>query len=220
MPFLNSNRFTSKAFDLIFDYQDKIVFPAGKEFRYLDMRTFRNGNEKIAEIYRYDDHYDVMMYKEEPRVFKNFRSYKDLNGDFLIETREERNPDLQGDYASVFFSLGVSQEYFDSDIYVFGRITDWKLKEEFKLAYNPTISAYVGRAFLKQGFYNYYFVELPAESDTFSAEPIEGNWHETENKYTVLVYYRPFGARHDRLVSANNNQLYFLVFYIRFFIND
>ena len=191
-----------KGYDLIFDYQDKIIFPAGKEFRYVDLRTFRYLNEKIVDIYRSDEIFDVMMFKEEPRVFKNFQSYKDLNGNYLIELREDKNADLESDYASVFFSLGVSQEYYDSDVYVFGKITDWKLKEEFKLAYNPTVSAYVGRALLKQGFYNYYYVEVPAESTTFSHETIEGNWHETENKYTVLVYYRPFGGRHDRLVSS------------------
>jgi Type 9 secretion system plug protein 1st domain len=191
-----------KGFDLIFDFQDKVVFPAGKEFRYLDIRTFRYVNEKIVNIYRSGEYYDVMLFKEGPRIYRNFQTYNDINGDFLIDHLEERNPDLEGEYASVFFSLGVSQEYFDSDIYIFGKITDWQLKEEFKMAYNPTVSAYVGRALLKQGFYNYYYVEVPAESTTFSHETIEGNWHETENKYTVLVYYRPFGARHDRLVSA------------------
>jgi hypothetical protein len=191
-----------KGYDLIFDFQDKVVFPAGKEFRYVDIRTFRYLNDKIVDIYRSDKYYDVMLFKEEPRVFKNFQTYNDLNGNFLIEHLEERNPDLEGEYASVFFSMGVSQEYFDSNIYVFGKITDWQLKEEFKLAYNPTVSAYVGRVLLKQGFYNYYYVEVPAESATYSHETIEGDWHETENKYTVLVYYRPFGERHDRLVSA------------------
>jgi len=191
-----------KGYDLIFDYQDKVIFPAGKEFRYLDIRTFRYLNEKIVDIYRSDEIYDVMMFKEEPRVFKNFQSYKDINGNFLIELKEDKNPDLESEYASVFFSLGVSQEYFDSEVYIFGKLTDWQLKREFKMAYNPTVSAYVGRALLKQGYYNYYFVEVPAESTSFNHESIEGNWYETENKYTVLVYYRPFGARHDRLVSA------------------
>ncbi len=191
-----------KGYDLIFDFQDKVIFPAGKEFRYLDIRTFRYLGENIADIYRSGEYYDVMLFKEEPRVFKNFQSYKDINGDFIIEHKEEKNPDLEGDYASVFFSLGVSQEYFDSEVYIVGKLTDWQVKKEFKLAYNPTVSAYVGRALLKQGYYNYYYVEVPAESNTFSHENIEGDWFETNNKYTVLVYYRPFGARHDLLVST------------------
>ncbi len=192
-----------KGYNLIFDYQDKVIFPAGKEFRHLDIRTFRYATEKVVDIYRSGDLYDVMLLREEPRVFKNFQSFNDINGNFVIEHLEGRNPDLEGEYASVFFSLGVSQEYFDSEVYIIGKLTDWQLKKEFKLAFNPTISAYVGRALLKQGYYNYYYVEVPAESTTFSHENIEGDWFETENKYTVLVYYRPFGARHDRLVSAS-----------------
>ena len=110
---------------MIFDFQDKVIFPAGKEFRHLDIRTFRHATEKVVDIYKVGDHYDVMLFKEEPRVFKNFQTYKDINGDFVIENLEDRHPDLQGDYASVFFSLGVSQEYFDSDIYIFGKLSDY-----------------------------------------------------------------------------------------------
>jgi hypothetical protein len=31
--------------------------------------------------------------------------------------------------------------------------------------------------------------------------PIEGSHWQTKNEYTVDVYFRPFGARHDRLVG-------------------
>ena len=37
----------------------------------------------------------MMLYKEEPRVFKNFQSYKDLNGNYLIELREDKNRRLR-----------------------------------------------------------------------------------------------------------------------------
>lgn len=191
-----------KGYDLLFDYQDKVVFPAGKEFRHLDIRTLRHRTQNVGDISRTDDFYDVMLLKEEPHVFKNYHSYVDINGDFIIELQEERDPDLESEYARVLFSLSVNQEYFDSEVYILGKMTDWQLKEEFKMVYNETVRAYVGRALLKQGFYNYYYVEVPEGSKTFSHENIEGDWHETENKYTVLVYFRPFGARHDRLVSA------------------
>jgi hypothetical protein len=32
----------------------------------------------------------------------------------------------------------------------------------------------------------------------------EGNYWGTENSYTVLVYYRPFGARADELIGFTN----------------
>ncbi len=191
-----------KGYDLIFDHQDKVVFPAGKEFRFLDIRSFRYLSENVAEITRSGDTYDVLMRKDEPRVFRNFQAFTDINGNFVIENADGRNPHLGGDYASVLISMGVTQEYFDSEVYLMGKMTDWQLKPEFKMIYNPAVSAYVARVLLKQGYYNYYFVELPEGSPAYSHENIEGDWYETENKYTILVYYRPFGERHDLLVSA------------------
>ena len=35
----------------------------------------------------------------------------------------------------------------------------------------------------------------------FSFESTEGNFTNTENNYTVLVYFRPFGARADELIG-------------------
>jgi hypothetical protein len=40
--------------------------------------------------------------------------------------------------------------------------------------------------------------------------PISGNFWETENQYTVLVYYRAPGSRFDRLLgkgSANSSKI-------------
>ena len=88
-------------------------------------------------------------------------------------------------------------------VYLFGGMTEWQLKDEYKMIYNSTIGAYVCRILLKQGFYNYYYVEKPIDSDP-SHEEFEGNWHQTENNYTILVYWKPFGARHDRLVGVRS----------------
>lgn len=187
---------------MLFDYQDKIIFPAGKEFRFLDLRTFRYQRDKIADIQRMDTYFDVVVEKEGSRAFENFQSYRDINGNFVIEHLERNRPDLSGDYAKVFFTAGVSQTLLDTEVYVFGAMTDWQLKDEFKMTYNPAVGAYVAQAWLKQGFYNYYFVTVPEGEKTIDLEEFEGNWHQTENDYTILVYYRPFGARYDRLVAV------------------
>jgi hypothetical protein len=69
--------------------------------------------------------------------------------------------------------------------------------DESKGAYEKTL-------FLKQGYYNYSYVTVPENqpaADAFSYENTEGNYENTENTYTVLVYYRPFGARADELIG-------------------
>jgi len=44
---------------VVYDYQNKIVFPAGKEFRFIDLRTFSFKSEGVAAIDEYQDIYLV-----------------------------------------------------------------------------------------------------------------------------------------------------------------
>ncbi|MFT5165720.1 MAG: hypothetical protein ACI8P3_000948 [Saprospiraceae bacterium] len=192
----------TKGDNMLFDYQDKITFPAGKEFRYLDIRTFRYNREGIADILRMDTYWDVVAQKEESRAYQNFQTYNDINGNFVIESLDDNDADLKGDYAKVLFAAGIGQELLDTDVYVVGAMTDWELKKEFKMVYNPAVGSYVTQPFLKQGYYNYYYATVPAGEKSMNFEEFEGNWHQTENSYTILVYYRPFGARHDRLAAV------------------
>lgn len=192
----------TKQEDLLFDYQNKVIFPALKEFRFLDIRTFRYTRDGIADIIRGDKYWDVVTKKEGSRANRNFNSYNDINGNFVIEHLEDNRPNLEGDYAKVLFALGVGQELQDTDVYLMGAMTDWQLKEEFKMAYSPAVSSYVVQPLLKQGFYNYMYVTVPSGEKEWDNEEFEGNWHQTENTYSILVYYRPFGERYDRLVAV------------------
>jgi hypothetical protein len=87
-------------------------------------------------------------------------------------------------------------------VYIFGGLSDWQLKPEFKMVYNPAVSAYVGKVRLKQGYYNYLYAALPKTADHPDFEETEGDWFETKNLYTILVYFRPFGGRYDRIIGA------------------
>ena len=73
------------------------------------------------------------------------------------------------------------------------------------MVYNDIVNGYVAKIPLKQGFYDYaYGIKQANDSNAYSPNlnEIEGDWHETENQYTILVYYKPFGERYDRLVGA------------------
>ena len=191
---------------MIFDYQDKIVFPAGKDFRNLDIRSTQYRSEDVFEILRYEDHIEVVCELDEPRTFVNYLNDKDIDGNFVILNRDDvryndlETRDLTAEYVDAFFTLDVDAPY-DADVYIFGKLTDWKLKERFKMAFNDERTAYVKQVRLKQGFYDYIYV-LANSDGTPDEMTIEGNWYEATNKYTVLVYYHPFGGRYDQLVGA------------------
>jgi hypothetical protein len=54
---------------------------------------------------------------------------------------------------------------------------------------------------LKQGYYNYLYVTKPVNGTVVDFSNTEGNYWGTENNYTILVYYRPFGARADECIG-------------------
>lgn len=192
---------------VVFDYQDKIVFPAGKEYRYADLRSFRLTGPSIAEIELSTEYYEVYLMPEGTRDDKAYITRRDANGSFVIETQDQSSWKLSSEYAFVRFFLKVSEPFYDDEVYLFGAFSDWQLRPEFRMEYNNAINSYVGMVLLKQGYYEYEYVTVPrnlkkGEKPVISREQTEGNWYETENEYTILVYYRPFGDRYDQVIGS------------------
>lgn len=187
---------------LVFDYQDQIVFPAGKEWRYFDMRTFDYRGEYIRDIRNMQDYYEVTLHTDESRAGRTYISFGDLNGRFSIENLNANQGTDQCDYAEVLFSLKQNLPLESEDVYVFGELSDWQLKPEFKMRYEESVKAYVCTAYLKQGYYNYQYLVVSQKTGKPDEEGFEGNWHETGNDYQILIYYRPFGQRYDRLMLS------------------
>jgi hypothetical protein len=67
------------------------------------------------------------------------------------------------------------------------------------MQYDAENKCYYLYAYLKQGGYNYMYYTL--RDGAVSMLPLEGSHWQTQNEYTVDVYYSPFGARYDRLVG-------------------
>ena len=187
---------------LVFDYQDEIVFPAGKEYRYLDLRSLRFRSENIAAIESYQDGYEVILYKDEKRVHDSFFTREDINGKFVIESYDENDFDLAGDYAHVLFSLYAPQPFNGANVYLLGKLNDWQPKEEYKMEYSPSVKAYLVKVLLKQGYYEYEYAILPDGDAIPNHDETEGNWYETQNDYTIIIYYTPFGSRYDQVIGA------------------
>lgn len=191
---------------IAFDYQDKIVFPAGKEYRFTDLRSFRLAGPGIGEIELSDNYYEVYLLPEETRDSKVYITRRDANGKFVIETQDQNDWQLSSEYAYVRFFLKTAQPFYDDDVYIFGAFSDWQLRPEFRMEYNAAINAYVGMVLMKQGYYEYEYVTVPRnsreQSPPISREDTEGNWYETENEYTMLIYYRPFGERYDQVIGT------------------
>ncbi len=192
--------------ELVFDYQDKIVFQGGKEFRFVDLRSLRLRSFNIREILRRVDGHDVYLNTDVPRNQTTYLQITDANGKFTIENRDQGDDFLSADYADVFFTYKLDQPLVDKDIYVVGAFNDWEKNSYNRMVWNEKIGVYVAKIPLKQGYYNYYYVitDYAQSEEIEDLSLTEGNWFATENDYTILIYYRPFGARFDQIIGQIN----------------
>ncbi|MEM6877282.1 MAG: hypothetical protein AAF544_01885, partial [Bacteroidota bacterium] len=139
--------------------------------------------------------------------FVNFRFDRpiiNLADDYLQQNFDRLQLDYTGEYVELTFIFDTGTPYEDQSVYIYGALSEWQLKPEFEMVWNPAIRAYVGKTLVKQGFYNYWYVtqDRNGNENDFNLTDTEGNFDETENDYTVLVYYRPMGSRFDQLVGA------------------
>jgi Domain of unknown function (DUF5103) len=189
--------------DVIFDYQDKIVFPGMKEFRYLDLRSLRYKTDRVQDLEEREDGYSVRLRTDKIRAYSAYIYTADANGNYVIaNVHDVSNGELSADYAEVTFSLARNASFEDGDVYIFGGLTDWETRDDNKMKYNEKTKAYEVTMLLKQGYYNYTYAFVKKGAIELDFQEIEGNSYETENDYTILVYYRPFGSRYDRVVAA------------------
>lgn len=201
--------------DKIFEYnaEEDCTFPAGKEYRWLDLRSFRFESDRIERKDESKNPIDVFLKPDATRVNIRYLYYRDLNGWYDITTTDLVNNWWQTGYANVHFvyTPDNNQPFNGQDIYIIGELTGNVLNEDNKMIFNETKGVYEKTLFLKQGYYSYSYVTKSStdKNALASFELTEGNYWETENLYSVFVYYRSFSGRHDELVgfTTSNSRL-------------
>lgn len=183
-----------------YDFQDKCVFPGGKEFRPLDLRTLQGKGPQVYQVQSSPFDWKVWLIPDKPRTYQPYLFLRDIDGRFFIENFDLGDSNIEAEYAKTTFYLNMPKLY-DGSVYVFGKISDWLPLEKFKMEYNEELQSYQLTVPLKQGFYDFAYAFVPEGKDQPELSRLEGDNYETANDYTVFVYYRPFGALYDRLVS-------------------
>lgn len=186
---------------LIYKYNKETNFLAGNEFLYFDTKSIRNTTLNIAKVELGTELYHAYLYTNEERIDNPYTLFEDINGNFVIRTLDGQNNNVDADYGWVHFNLSCLENLDGKDIYIHGSFNNWKLNEANKLIYNTETGLYDGKLLLKQGFYNYQYV-TKNEEGIISNSDIDGSFYQTENDYTVLVYYKKFGARYTRVIGV------------------
>ncbi len=184
---------------LVYQYDDINTFNGINEFRFFDIKNLQVLTQNVRKIDR-DSVYTAYLATDQQRTISRYTVYFDINGHYVVRRLDATNSDTEADYAYVDFILEYPAPLQDGDIYVFGKLTDWKALPEYRMEYDYVRNAYRGRFLIKQGYYNYMYA-LQKNNGSLELEALEGSHWETENTYQILVYNREVGIRYDRLIG-------------------
>jgi hypothetical protein len=191
---------------LEYNSEEDAVFPGGREWRWLDLRSFRLQSDRVATAKYNPGNTDIYVKPDLDRSAMRMVFYRDYNGMYFNEVSESINYLWQADYATVHFSFVPpgNQPLADKEVYLFGELTNYGKDGQAKMTFNAGKGVYETALLLKQGYYSYCYITTDKADPVASFEFTEGNFWDTENNYTILVYYRALGGRADELIGVTN----------------
>jgi len=191
--------------DLVYKYDTPTQFWAGNEFLYFDNKEIRVASNTISRVDSQKDIYSSYLFTNEARANSNYYNNQDVNGNFVIRRLFAENSDVEADYAWVYFSLSAPLfRSSDGAIYVTGMFNNYTLTAENKMEYNPEKAIYEKAILIKQGFTNFEYLAVKPNGSIDSENAIDGNYFQTENEYTVLVYYKEDTDRFTRIIGKGS----------------
>lgn len=191
--------------ELNFDYNGVLTFPtAGREFRFFDMRSLRFRGQNIRAFDIRDDENEVYLLFDKPHQRDNYQMTRDLNGQYYIENLDNPYYNTGADYANVHFNFDFNGKLSQGNFYVIGSFNNWICDSSSLLYYDALDKSYTTSILLKQGTYNYTYVLKDEKEKIFDSFTTESYYMDTENDYTILLYYTPFGERYDRLIAIKH----------------
>lgn len=189
--------------ELSFNHRDgRNMFKGGSEFRTFDLTTLRSNADHIVGISYVNRHNHAYVLQDDARPFAPYESRGNMNGARYFHNRDLNNRNSE-DYVFTHFTLKSNFDFTDGNVYVFGELTDWQIKDEAKLRYNKEFQFWETDILLKQGAYNYQYVLVPYGSNLIDATYIEGSHYQTNNIYTIYVYFREEGTSYDKLIGCH-----------------
>lgn len=188
---------------LVYEHNKDLIFEAGNEYRRFETSSYRYTGMNVKSIEYKRPDYIMNLETGRVRADRSYSYDQDLDGRFIIRNVDSNSPGTEADYFITNFTLAVDQP-IPENIYVNGEFSYNTFNEKYRLKYNEQDKAYHLSLLLKQGMYSYLY--LTQVGDRYSPGNIEGNYFQTENEYSIYVYYRPTGQRYDSLIGVQTVQ--------------
>ncbi len=185
-----------------------LIFEGGNEYRHFDISSEYMKGWHVDKIDFDHTYYHAFLEQDIQRKDEPYQSDKDANGIFRIHREKAIDSDTEADYMWVYFFLKADKPWLDGTIYITGDGWYNNFFEQNRMKYDDIHHCYYLSTYLKQGAYEYQYLFVPAFTKNCTTMRCEGSHWQTENEYTVYVYYRPLGARYDQLVGMYQTNSY------------
>jgi hypothetical protein len=188
---------------LDYNYDRENVFDGGNEYRSIDIKSLTYRSSSIKSIFHENDTNYVILWDDEARPFRVYHTEEDINGNAFISCEDVQETSIECDYAWVTFFLPWPVPPVNGNMVLLGELGPGGLSEENFMVYNVQRRGFEARLYLKEGYYDYMYAFVENNSARADVTSIEGNHYETENEYTILVYYRKPGSPYDELIGVS-----------------
>lgn len=186
---------------VMYEHLRPLIFEAGNEYRRFETVTLYYPGMGVDWIDREAPVTNMGLVVDGPR--RNYLYDSTQHGRFLIRDAQSADSATEADYVLTHFAL-EAPELTEGDYFVEGDITNRRFDPQSRMVYNRATGRYELSLLLKQGAYNYQYLYVAPGSERGESGPVEGNYFQTVNEYTVKVYHRPRGGRYDRLVGIGS----------------
>lgn len=177
-----------------------LVFEGGNEYHHFDAYSAYYAGTGIDRIAYDNRDYHAILFPSQPQEGVYMHEY-DVNGQFRVNAERTSDPDTEAEYMWVHWLFVCDRPWFDGTLYVGGDLFDNQMSMQNRMLYDNEQGAYYLTALVKQGGYDYQYWFLPKGSSAATTLRTDGAYWQTQNEYTIYVFYRPFGARADQLVG-------------------
>jgi hypothetical protein len=186
----------------VYKYDTETQFWAGNEFLYFETKDIKNANNYVSFINSANEIYNTHLYTSSDRANLPYTNFADINGNFKELTINGTNYKIEADYSWVYFSLSAPLFMSSTkNIYVVGMFNNYTTAPEFKMDYNSKNGLYEKAILIKQGFVNYQYLIANDKGIIDQENTIDGNFYQTENDYSVLVYYKGNADRYEKVIG-------------------
>ena len=176
-----------------------LIFEGGNEYHHFDAFSRYYAGTGIDRVYYEMGDYHVLLFQDEVTRGEYIHRF-DVDGQYRVNAENCFDDDVEAEYMWIHWILPMEKPWFDGALYLGGDLFGNEISLRNRMQYDVDHQCYWLTALVKQGGYDYQYWFVPKGEKT-TTQRVDGSYWQTENRYTVYIYWRPFGARYDRLIG-------------------